>query len=120
MACDLLHFVQDWYSQHCDGDWEHQHGVEIGTLDNPGWRLFVDLTDTALEGRRLERQYVERSPEDWLRFWSDGEQFQAAAGPKNLIEALEAFKAFAEAGAPATRSRKLSRHEWKRYPRRRR
>ena len=49
--------------------------------------------------RRLERQYVERSPEDWLRFWSDGERFEAAAGPKNLIEALGAFKAFAQGGA---------------------
>lgn len=25
-----------WYSQKCNGDWEHSYGVSIDTLDNPG------------------------------------------------------------------------------------
>jgi len=34
---DLLEQVEDWYSSQCNGDWEHQYGISIDTLDNPGW-----------------------------------------------------------------------------------
>jgi Immunity protein 53 len=33
---------------HCDGDWEHSSGVSIGTIDNPGWSLDVELAETNL------------------------------------------------------------------------
>jgi Immunity protein 53 len=35
--------LEKWYRARCNGDWEHQWGVEIGTLDNPGWRVHIDL-----------------------------------------------------------------------------
>jgi hypothetical protein len=38
-----------WYYRQCNGEWEHQYGVDIGTLDNPGWTLTVDLAETTLE-----------------------------------------------------------------------
>nr|TKK07812.1 hypothetical protein SrhCFBP13529_11555 [Stenotrophomonas rhizophila] len=40
--------LQKWYADQCDGDWEHSFGIRIDTLDNPGWTVSVDLTDTAL------------------------------------------------------------------------
>jgi len=43
-----------WYRAHCDGDWEHTHGITLQTLDHPGWRLTVDLVHTNLEGRCME------------------------------------------------------------------
>jgi hypothetical protein len=43
--------LQAWYAAQCDGDWEHQHGVRIETLDNPGWLVTVELAGTQLEGR---------------------------------------------------------------------
>jgi len=30
--------LQSWCANHCDGDWERQHGIGIDTLDNPDWR----------------------------------------------------------------------------------
>lgn len=30
--------LQRWYSSVCDGDWEHQFGVNVSTLDNPAGR----------------------------------------------------------------------------------
>ncbi|UCH44768.1 MAG: hypothetical protein JSV11_10785 [Nitrospiraceae bacterium] len=33
-----------WYINQCNGDWEHQYGIVIETLDNPGWRVKIDLT----------------------------------------------------------------------------
>lgn len=47
---EILIWIQDWYEAQCDGDWEHDYGVEINTLDNPGWMVKVDLTGTSLEG----------------------------------------------------------------------
>lgn len=37
---------QRWYEVHCDGDWEHEEGVLIATLDNPGWQVRISLRDT--------------------------------------------------------------------------
>lgn len=91
-----IEFLQSWFKQHCNGDWEHQHGLEVGTLDNPGWRIAVDLEGTALAGRTLDRRVVERSEDDWYQAWSDGSQFHVAAGPGNLAEAIDTFRRFAE------------------------
>ncbi|MET9563851.1 Imm53 family immunity protein [Streptomyces tauricus] len=33
--------MQNWYAQQCDGDWEHEWGVEIAMLDNPGWNVSI-------------------------------------------------------------------------------
>jgi hypothetical protein len=46
---DLLQAVQDWYATHCNGAWEHTHGIKIVTCDNPGWWVTVDLTGTELQ-----------------------------------------------------------------------
>jgi hypothetical protein len=46
---DELVALQRWYADQCNGDWEHKDGVEINTPDNPGWRVVIDLRDTALE-----------------------------------------------------------------------
>jgi len=43
---DPLRALEDWYASVCDGDWEHTYGVKIGTLDNPGWTVDIDLRQT--------------------------------------------------------------------------
>ncbi|MFK0239099.1 Imm53 family immunity protein, partial [Streptomyces vinaceus] len=37
-------------------DWEHEWGVKIATLDNPGWTVEIDLEETDLEGREYPLQ----------------------------------------------------------------
>ncbi len=93
---DPLAFLQRWYADHCDGDWEHEFGIEIGTIDNPGWRVMVDLSGTELEDSKLDREVIARSSDDWLQFWSDGLRFEAVAGPRNLGQALDAFRTFCQ------------------------
>jgi hypothetical protein len=95
MTPDVVGFLQSWYREQCDGDWEHQYGVEIGTLDNPGWRLVVDLVGTELEGISQERKTWEQSPDEWMDWWSDGVRFEAACGPISLVRALSEFHTFA-------------------------
>ena len=49
----LLDWLQSWYENNCDGDWEHLFGVTIETWNNSGWKVKVDLEDTYLEDKNF-------------------------------------------------------------------
>ena len=84
--------LERWYANHCNGDWEHQEGIEITTLDNPGWRLIINLADTELEGERFETVEEDYDHETaWLRCWVENGKFQAAGGPLELSRMLRIF-----------------------------
>jgi hypothetical protein len=88
--------LQTWYAAQCDGDWEHEYGVEITTLDNPGWMLRVNLVGTALEGKELVGELNERTETDWFDVKSDGQTFIAAGGPHKLTTLIDEFVNFAK------------------------
>ncbi|WP_328914916.1 MULTISPECIES: immunity 53 family protein [unclassified Streptomyces] len=96
----LLDWLQNWYTQQCDGDWEHERGVKIATLDNPGWTVEIDLEETDLEGNEYTLQEVNRSTQDWVHTWIAEKTFHAAYGPGNLTEALTLFRTWATTTAP--------------------
>ncbi|MFI1628153.1 immunity 53 family protein [Streptomyces noursei] len=96
----VLDWLQHWYASHCDGDWEHEWGVTIGTLDNPGWTVKIDLEETDLADREYPRQQVTRDEHDWVMAWTSDRTFHIACGPGNLTEALTLFRAWASEGAP--------------------
>ena len=91
MINNILKDLQNWYLSNCNGDWEHEFGIKIGTLDNPGWRFEFDLEDTNLENVSFERIEIERSKHNWVHCWVADSVFNAAAGPENLIEAVTIF-----------------------------
>jgi Immunity protein 53 len=84
-----LRQLQLWYLARCDGDWEHSYGIRIETLDNPGWHLRIDLTNSRVADVTAER--VERSEIDWIHWKVKDGQFDAACGPTNLGEAITTF-----------------------------
>ena len=98
---DALEELQIWYRAQCDGDWEHSYGVKIDTLDNPGWSLTVDLTDTALSGKPFaEKTYgtgpnAPTSGNEWLHCKVENEQFLATGGPTKLGVMITIFLAWA-------------------------
>lgn len=94
---DVLRWLQRWYVAQCDGEWEHRWGVEVGTLDNPGWTVRIDVRGTALEHRGYSRQSVKRGGDDWAEAWRSQDAFEAACGPRNLGEVLMMFRCWAEA-----------------------
>jgi hypothetical protein len=91
-----LDFMTSWFAEHCDGDWEHDLGIRIETLDNPGWALDVRLGDTELDGVISDWHRREDSDDNWLHWRSTGDTFEARCGPGNLSEALVTFRAFAQ------------------------
>jgi hypothetical protein len=95
MANDTLAWLQEWYLGRCDGDWEHQFGIEIGTLDNPGWRVEIDLSATDLDSATFTPMNVERSEHDWFSCQVADARFRISCGARNLGEALEVFRRWA-------------------------
>lgn len=94
---DLLDTLQSWFAEQCDGEWEHQYGVKIETLDNPGWAVEIDLVGTNLSGFFLKESIEERSETDWIRVSAADGSFKGSGGSRNLVEILERFLAWAEA-----------------------
>ena len=88
---ELLQCLQRWYTIHCDGDWEHEYGVSISTLDNPGWDVKINLEDTCLRNAQLEYKLIERSPTNWIGCTVKDGSFNGIGGPENLSEILTYF-----------------------------
>ena len=86
-----LQKLQEWYIARCDGLWEHSSGIRIVTLDNPGWRMTINLADTEFETMGFTAVDDEKSEDDWIQCWKDAEGFQAAGGPRNLEEMIGVF-----------------------------
>jgi Immunity protein 53 len=92
----VLTWLQQWYSNQSNGEWEHVYGIEISTLDNPGWHIKVDLKDTGLERLSFEKVKIERTENDWVHCSIDDDVFKGACGPGNLTELLNHFRSFAD------------------------
>lgn len=89
-----------WYRSQCNDEWEHQHGVRLETLDNPGWLLIVDLIHTDLQGRPMD-EIVEGctssgepvSPR-WIHFTVKDNQFRGACDPTQVERLFWVFDQF--------------------------
>jgi hypothetical protein len=94
---DTLGRLQAWYGSHCNGSWEHTHGVRIDTVDNPGWSVKIDLQGTPLLARDLRPVVIDRSDGDWVRCDVANGIFQGWGGTTNLTEILDIFLRWADA-----------------------
>ena len=92
---DVLAWLQRWYARHCDGDWEHSFGIDITTLDNPGWRVRINLAGTALEDQPFAPVTRETSEHEWLNCRVQEKVFECACGAYQLGAILEVFRAWA-------------------------
>ncbi len=91
-ATDIIGWLQNFYSSNCDGDWEHQYGVEITTLDNPGWHVKIDLADTEYAELAFPNEKVERSSTDWIILGVKDRVLFGAGGVGNLFEILNRLR----------------------------
>ena len=94
---DNFLWLLNWYQSHCDGDWEHDKRIHIGTLDNPGWSITVNIEDTELEDLDFKTIDIERSETNWLYCFIKNKQFEGRCGTPNLPEVLKIFRVWAEA-----------------------
>jgi hypothetical protein len=92
------------YSEQCNDLWEHQYGITIETLDNPGWKIRIDLTGTAMAGVTMKEigqlaginHDGVQGKQDWLQCRVEGNCFIGAGGPFSLPSICDAFRAWVE------------------------
>jgi hypothetical protein len=87
-----LGWLQNWYKLNCNGDWEHEYGIEITTIDNPGWRIIIDLIGTNLESLDINYNLQEKNPNDWYGYSISESKFMGVGDPNKLEFLIELFK----------------------------
>lgn len=96
MQDEDFRWLMKWYSDQCDGDWEHCYGIRIETIDNPGWSIKIPLSETNLAAKNFQKLRIDRSESDWVRCFVENDSFLAAGGPFNFLEILHIFRNWAE------------------------
>lgn len=97
MNTDLLQELQNWYQAQCNEDWEHQYGVTIDTLDNPGWQVKIDLKGTDLEGKPFDKimfgMNAKSHPQsdNWLSCEMTDCQYRGFGDSQKLNEIIRTF-----------------------------
>ncbi|MBL1230376.1 immunity 53 family protein [Enterococcus sp. BWB1-3] len=93
---DILLWLQKWYQDQCDGDWEHLYGVKIDNIDNPGWSVSIDLVDTSLINKEFDKIRYDYGDDNWLICQIKNNKFEGAGDPSKLVEILTIFKQWVE------------------------
>lgn len=88
----MLEWLQQWYLNNCDGSWEHNNGVTIDTLDNPGWSIEISLTDTPLADTEIVYTLNEITEDNWFAYSVSNNVFKGAGDPSKLSKLIEVFK----------------------------
>ena len=87
-----LFWIQEWYKRQCNGDWEHDYGIRIETLDNPGWSISIDTTDSENFLSDLEWVLFELSEDNWYGYKVSNGTFEGSGDPTKLDKLIELFK----------------------------
>ena len=108
---DYMDQLRAWWHRHCDGEWEHEFGISIETMDDPGWLVKIDLMYTSLEVLPLGPFVQWRDARGWIECLiapgtasgstEEGyKHFVGMGGPSNLKDIIECFLAASE-GKPS-------------------
>ncbi|MBI5846120.1 MAG: immunity 53 family protein [Deltaproteobacteria bacterium] len=87
-----IEWLQNYFEECCNGDWERNYGIKIGTLDNPGWSVKIELKNTNLEDCSFEEVRIERDDNNWQICYIEDKIFKGYGGVKNLEEILIIFR----------------------------
>jgi Immunity protein 53 len=93
---NILEWLQNWYKSQCDGDWEHEFGITIETVDNPGWYVTINLIGTTLENHNFSPVKVDVDKNNWFFCSKKNGNFEASGGTSNLMEILDVFRKWTE------------------------
>jgi hypothetical protein len=87
MAITILQWLQRFYQEQANGDWEHTYGIKIETVDNPGWWICIDLADTDYADLHDISLTETVTDSDWYFYRFANKQF-TASGDLSKLEFL--------------------------------
>ncbi|EMO32648.1 hypothetical protein LEP1GSC175_3401 [Leptospira santarosai str. HAI821] len=88
----MFSWLMEWYQFQCDGDWEHEYGIEINTNGDRGWQVKIEVSFTELDGVVINHTLIQQGLNDWYSFSLKDGKFLAEGDPKELSIILEKFK----------------------------
>ncbi len=89
---DIIEWLSNWYLSNCNGDWEHSYGITIETLDNPGFSVEIDLSETPFSELVYEYTIIENSETDWLSYKIENSVYYGCGDPLKLKDIIHKFK----------------------------
>ena len=89
---EILEWIQNYFKNNSDGDWEHSSGIQITTLDNPGWDVEIDISNTSLANFKLDWILNENGKQDWYGVKIENQKFNASGDAGKLKFLLGLFK----------------------------
>ncbi|MDA6070183.1 immunity 53 family protein [Flavobacterium sp. AC] len=92
----MINWIQNWYTENCDGEWEHHQGIKIETLDNPGWNVEINFNFTNTEVNNENWKVYEFSENDWIGYSIIDNIFNASGDSFKLNVILKIFKLITE------------------------
>ncbi|MGJ8593557.1 MAG: immunity 53 family protein [Aquaticitalea sp.] len=93
---EIIDWIQDWFKDQCDGEWERGNGIQITTLDQPGWEVEIDISKTSVANLNLKGILNERSKDDWYGVKIENQRFIASGDSGKLAFLLGLFKEMIE------------------------
>jgi Immunity protein 53 len=89
---DNLEWLEAWYQRQCNGEWEHRLGMQLQTLEDPGWHLTINLSGTSAANARPQRLSFDTPCGDWIDCSIGGERFEGQGDPRKLEQIIGVFR----------------------------
>jgi hypothetical protein len=93
---EIIDWIQDWFKDNCDGEWERGQGIQITTLEDPGWEVEIDISTTSIANLELDWILNEVSANDWYGVKIENQKFSASGDAGKLEFLLNLFKEMIE------------------------
>lgn len=68
LTCEITDWLQKWVAAQADGDWEHEMGLTLTVLDNPGWDLNVDLVNYEEYLQDISYTLIKNGDNNWIGY----------------------------------------------------
>ena len=96
MPRNNLEWLESWYQQQCNGEWEHRQGVHLEQLEKPGWLLTINLTGTSAVNARPQQLRLETRGGGWLACSIADDCFEGSGDPRKLEQIIGVFRRWVE------------------------
>ncbi len=91
MQMNELKWLEKWHLENANND-GYALGIKIETLDNPGWIVKIDLSDTKYAGIRVDRAVYDNSEDDWMDCHIEDNVFIGVGDCMKLGEIISFFR----------------------------
>jgi len=90
---NTLKWLENWYRSTCSDDpWDNENVISICALDNPGWHVKIEFSETPLEGKAFEKYSYDNGEHDWIQCRVFNDTFECVGDPSKLEDILVIFK----------------------------